>query len=104
MSEERQAVVFESEMAAIKYSRTHDVKLFATENSVDGAKRWVCASSDHQARLAMAEHIWPINKVNKRERDSRYLFLLDEAIAWHLGNDKEQLSPGPIETPEILSE
>lgn len=78
MTDERAAVVHDDEMTAIKDSRNRDMPLFAT---VAGEKPiWVVAASDHQAKLALVDRIYPLVKSTKRGRDDRYMDLLEKAI------------------------
>ena len=77
MSEERKAVVHENELEAMKDSRKRDLPVFA----MGGEKPfWIVAVSDHQARLALVDNIWPLVKQTKKERDERYTELLEEAM------------------------
>ena len=77
MSEEKKAVVHENELAAIKDSRKRDMLLFAVTK--DDCDMWVVAVSDHQAKLALIDRIYPMEKCSKKDRDSRYLDLLESA-------------------------
>ncbi len=82
--ENRDAVVHESELAAMKDSRKRDMPVFllARESGSpdDAARLWVVAVSEHQAKLAMVERVWPMSKLTKKERDERYTDLLEAAF------------------------
>lgn len=78
MSEERAAVVFDSELEAIKESREKDLLLFRSESG--DQVLWIVAVSEHQAQLAMVSRIWPMTKTPKRVRDARYTYLLEQAV------------------------
>jgi len=78
MSEEKKAIVHDDELAAIKDARTRDMLLFTAAS--EQATVWIVAVSDHQAKLAMVDRIWPMEKCSKRDRDSRYLDLLESAV------------------------
>jgi hypothetical protein len=41
----------------------------------------VVAVSDHQAKLAMVELLWPMVKLPKRYRDDQYTRLLEQHVA-----------------------
>lgn len=76
MSEDRNAVVHDDELAALKDSRKRDMPVFA----MTGDKPfWVVAASDHQAKLALVDRIYPLSKLAKRDRDARYTELLEKA-------------------------
>jgi len=76
MSENRVAVVHQDELAAIKDGRDRDLPIFV---SSDGQEyMWIVAVSDHQAKLAMVDYIWPMRKLTKRARDERYTKLLEK--------------------------
>jgi len=45
----------------------------------DDCDMWVVAVSDHQAKLALIDRIYPMEKCSKKDRDSRYLDLLESA-------------------------
>jgi hypothetical protein len=77
MSENRNATVHEDEMAAIKDSRDRDMPLFEKPGE---KPLWVVAVSDHQAKLALVDRIFPLGKYTKRERDDRYTGLLEKAL------------------------
>ncbi len=78
MSEEKKAVVHDDELAAIKDARKRDMMLFTAAS--EQATVWIVAVSDHQAKLAMVDRVWPMEKWAKRTRDSRYLDLLESAV------------------------
>lgn len=78
MSEEKKAVVHVDELSAIKDARKRDMLLFSA--TCEEKVLYVVAVSDHQARLAMVDRIWPMEKCSKRDRDSRYLDLLESAV------------------------
>ena len=84
---EKIAKVYESQLEAIKDSRSRDLPLFVA-NSGD-KQLWVVAVSDHQAELGLVNYIWPLSKINKRIRDYRYTMLLEEA--WQAGRTPEAL-------------
>lgn len=71
------ATVFDSELAAIKACRESDQQIFEA-NGPEGVL-WVVGVSKHQARLALVDRIWPLTKKSRRERDARYMSLLEEA-------------------------
>lgn len=75
--ENRDAVVHESELAAMKDSRKRDMPVFAMREI---PSLWVVATSEHQAKLAMVERVWPMIKLTKKERDERYTDLLEAAF------------------------
>ena len=77
MSEERKAIVHDDELSAIKDSRQRDMPIFQVATKTNGDSRWVVATTEHQAQLALVEHLWPMEKLSKRERDERYLQLLE---------------------------
>lgn len=77
MSDEKKAVVHEEELAAIKDSRKRDLPLFAVTK--DDCNMWIVAVSDHQAKLALIDRLWPMEKCSKKDRDYRYLHLLESA-------------------------
>jgi hypothetical protein len=73
----KKAVVHDDEVAAIKDSRKRDLPLFAVTK--DDCKMWIVAVSDHQAKLAIIDRVYPMEKVSKKDRDYRYLHLLESA-------------------------
>lgn len=77
MSEDRDAVVHDSELAAIKDSRQRDLPVFKASYNTKGESLWIVAVSDHQAKMAMLDRVWPMEKYTKRERDERYTRLLE---------------------------
>lgn len=85
----RNAVVYEDELAALKDSRERDMPVFEVEeprrNMLEGSIRvvgpWVVATSDHQAKLAMVDWVFPMSKLTKRQRDERYTVLLERQVA-----------------------
>lgn len=79
MSEERNALVHSDELDAIKDSRKRGMPLFKANG--DSKTLWIVAASEHQARLAMVDRIWPMGKVAKRDRDDRYTKLLEQVVA-----------------------
>lgn len=81
MSEERNAIVHDDELSAIKDSRQRDMPVFQVATKTNGESRWVVATTEHQAQLAMVEHLWPMEKLTKRQRDERYLQLLEDQIS-----------------------
>lgn len=81
MSEDRRAVVHEDELAAIKDSRDRDMPIFASKSKCENVHIWIVAVSDHQAKLAMLDHVWPLVKHTKRSRDERYTELLEREYA-----------------------
>ena len=86
MSEEKKAVVHDEELSAIKDSRKRDMLLFAVTR--DDCNMWVVAVSEHQAKLALLDRVYPMKKCSKKGRDLRYLDLLessaDKAVAEEL--------------------
>lgn len=78
MSEEKKAVVREDELVAIKDSRKRDMPLFAV--AIDDCDMWIVAVSEHQAKLALIDRVWPLKKCSKKDRDYRYLHLLESAV------------------------
>lgn len=40
---------------------------------------WIVAVSEHQAKLALVDHIWPMDKLTKRDCETRYIELLESA-------------------------
>lgn len=78
MSDGRNAVVHDDELAAIKDSRKRDLPLFTAKS--EDKTLWVVAPSEHQAKLAMVDRIWPLTKATKRSRDDRYTTLLEQAV------------------------
>lgn len=80
MSEDRNAIVHDSELVAIKDSRQRDLSIFKATYSTTGQSVWVVAVSEHQAKLAVLDRVWPMEKYTKRERDERYTRLLEEEI------------------------
>lgn len=78
MSEERKAAVYDSELEAIKASRDLGMSLYEATSSDETV--WVVATSEHQAKLALLDRVWPMSKKTKRDRDSRYLVLLENAF------------------------
>ena len=87
MSEEKKAIVHDDELAAIKDARTRDMLLFTAAS--EQATVWIVAVSDHQAKLAMVDRVWPMEKRTKRERDSRYLDLLESAVEADKGTSQD---------------
>lgn len=81
MSEDRRAVVHEDELAAIKDSRDRDMPIFSSKSECGNVHIWIVAISDHQAKLAMLDHVWPMVKHTKRSRDERYTELLEREYA-----------------------
>jgi hypothetical protein len=77
VAEEKKAVVHDDELAAIKDSRKRDMLLFAVTK--DDCSMWIVAVSEHQAKLAFIDRVWPMEKCSKKDRDSRYLDLLESA-------------------------
>ena len=77
MSDEKKAVVHEEELSAIKDSRKRDLLLFAVTK--DDCSMWVVAVSEHQAKLALIDRVYPMEKTNKKDRDYRLLHLLESA-------------------------
>lgn len=106
--EAKKAVVHEDEVTAIKDSRKRDLPLFRVTNQtydsfdllhdvagvLDSSTElyrkvsealdntsffWVVAVSDHQAKLAIIDYAYPMEKVSKKDRDYRYLHLLESA-------------------------
>lgn len=90
MSEERNAIVHDDELSAIKDSRQRDMPVFQVATKTNGESRWVVATTEHQAQLAMVEHLWPMEKLSKRQRDERYLQLLEGRL-----NDQPEGSVDP---------
>lgn len=76
--ENRDAVVHDNELAAMKDSRKRDLPVFASKGST--ANLWVVATSEHQAKLAMVARVWPMDKLSKNKRDERYTDLLEAAF------------------------
>ena len=84
MLEDRIAMVHDDEMAAIKDSRQRELPLFAMPDMpsfVAATQLWVVAVSEHQARLALSELIYPLHKRTKKECDARYISLLEQAMS-----------------------
>lgn len=81
MSEDRRAVVHEDELAAIKDSRDRDMPIFSSKSKCGNLHIWIVAVSDHQAKMAMLDHVWPMVKHTKRSRDERYTELLEREYA-----------------------
>jgi hypothetical protein len=92
MTEERQAVVFDDELAAIRESRSKGMLLFHAAK--DGYGPWVVATSEHQAKLAMVDYIWPLKKISKRERDNRQLEIMSKLF--------DEMQEQPVSEPEPL--
>ncbi len=82
--ENRDAVVHNNELAAMKDSRKRDMPVFWMEGKKGFAcgfnRLWVVATSEHQARLAMVDLVFPMTKLTKKERDERYTGLLEAAF------------------------
>lgn len=81
MSEDRRAVVHEDELAAIKDSRDRDMPIFSSKSKCGNLHIWIVAVSDHQAKMAMLDNVWPMVKHTKRSRDERYTELLEREYA-----------------------
>lgn len=79
------AVVHENELAALKDSRERDLPVFKTACKTNGDSRWVVAVSDHQAKLALLDYLWPMEKLTKRERDEQYTRLLEKQLSQAAG-------------------
>ena len=79
MSNEKKAVVHEEELAAFKDSRKRDLLLFEVVKNEDYVM-WVVAVSEHQAKLALVERVYPMEKCSKKDRDYRLLHLLESAV------------------------
>jgi len=81
VAENNKAVVHEEEVAAIRDSRKRDLPLFkATIEGCDSwGFLWIVAVSEHQAKLALIDRVWPMEKCSKKDRDYRYLHLLESA-------------------------
>lgn len=77
MLEEKKAVVHNEELTAIKDSRKRDMLLFAVTR--DDCDMWVVAVSEHQAKLALLDRVYPMEKCSKKDRDYRLLHLLESA-------------------------
>lgn len=105
----RKAVVYDDEIAAIKDSRKRDLPLFAVKkqhcevwnllhdaagflgtdtelyqrvsDALDSGNdaMWVVAVSEHQAKLAILDRAYPMEKTSKKDRNYRYLHLLESA-------------------------
>jgi hypothetical protein len=103
----KRAIVHEDEVGAIKDSRKRDLPLFkivkqycllwdvlheaageldtGTElyhrvsEALDDTAMWIVAVSEHQAKLAIIDYAYPMEKVSKKDRDYRYLHLLESA-------------------------
>ena len=75
--EAKKAVVHDDEVAAIKDSRKRDLLLFAVVK--DDCDMWVVAVSEHQAKLALIDRVYPMEKCSKKDRDYRLLHLLESA-------------------------
>ncbi len=76
----RNAVVHEDELAALKDSRERDMPVFLADRGKSHVGPWVVATSDHQAKLAMVDWVYPMSKLTKRQRDERYTVLLENKI------------------------
>lgn len=74
---ERNAVVYDNELAAIKDSRQRDLPVFVATHDTKGKTHWIVAVSEHQAKLALLDLVWPMQKHTKRSRDERYTQLLE---------------------------
>jgi len=99
MSEERKAVVHEDEIAAMRDSRVRDLPLFAMPveaetKQPDDTLLWVVAVSEHQALAALVKYVYPIRKLSKKERDDRYIVLLDKAMTDSLEKKKSDEDTG----------
>ena len=103
----KKAVVYDDEVAAIKDSRKRDLPLFRVTNennvvwnllhdaagflgtdtelyqrvtdALDEEATFVVAVSEHQAKLAILDRAYPMQKCSKKDRDYRYLHLLESA-------------------------
>jgi hypothetical protein len=76
----RNAVVHEDELAALKDSRERGMPVFLADRGKSHVGPWVVAASDHQAKLAMVDWVYPMTKLTKRQRDERYTDLLEAAF------------------------
>ena len=81
MSDDKQAVVHENEFAALKDAREAKLQVFKIASNTNGDSKWVVAVSEHQAKLAMVEFLWPMVKLPKRYRDDQYTRLLEQQVA-----------------------
>ena len=81
MSYDKEAVVHENEFAALKEAREAELQVFKVASNTSGGSKWVVAVSEHQAKLAMVEFLWPMVKLPKRYRDDQYTRLLEQRVA-----------------------
>lgn len=81
MSYDKEAVVHENEFAALKDAREAKLQVFKVASNTSGGSKWVVAVSEHQAKLAMVEFLWPMVKLPKRYRDDQYTRLLEQQVA-----------------------
>lgn len=81
MLEERVAVVFVEELPAIKDSRDRDLSIFFAKRNDGGDVAWVVAATEHQAKMALIDYVWPMTKYTKKERDERYTRLLEIEVS-----------------------
>lgn len=79
------ALVHDNELAAIRDSRERDVPVFKTSHKTTGDSLWIVAVSDHQAKLAMVDYLWPLEKMSKRDRDEQYTRLLEKQLSQAAG-------------------
>lgn len=76
----RDTVVYEDELEALRDSRKRDMPVFAMRGDYGNVgKLWVVAVSELQALTALTYRIFPVVKLSKRERDLRYTELLELA-------------------------
>lgn len=74
--ESQAASVFECEFTALREATKRNAMVFKATG--ESKTVWVIASTEHQAKMALAEHIWPMRKVPKREQWPRYMELYVE--------------------------
>ena len=88
MSEEKKAVVHDDELAAIKDSRKRELSVFKATSKESTV--WIVAVSDHQAKLALVDRTWPMDKYTKRCCEVRYIDLLESAAEKGSSNGETQ--------------
>jgi len=88
MTEEKCALVFENELSALKDSRKRGMNVFLANNGEQTL--WVIATTEHQAKMALIDRIWPLVKQSKRDREQRFTILLEQAVDTMLASESEQ--------------
>lgn len=51
--------------------------LIASADRTSACELWVVAVSEHQAKMAFIDRAYPMEKISKKDRDYRYLHLLE---------------------------